>query len=139
MLLQFLTSLTLADIVQIAGILGTIAGVLIAYRKLKPEHAKLDAEKQLTSAEAASLITDKALTLLEETEERLLAKISDLETERNKLHRALNDHMMAIQEMEVKYEETEDARLALRQDNIRLKKTISTLTQELKKHDRPAL
>ena len=131
MLLQFLSSLTIADIVQLVGMVGTLVGVLIAHRKLKPEHAKLDAEKELSNAEAAALVTDKALALLGETEERLHQEIAHLEQVLAETKTKLAECQTIIQELEDQLEDSNNALWLARQQATRLQGLVNRLTQQL--------
>ena len=114
------------------GMAGTLIGVLIAYRKLKPEHAKLDAEKQLSNAEAAALVTDKALALLAETEERLHQEIAQLEQDLTKAQARLKEYQATIQEVEVRLEESNNALWLAKQQAVRLQRLVNSLTAQLK-------
>lgn len=132
---NYLSTLTPGDVAQLLGAIVGLGMMLAAYLKLRPEKRKLAAEEQLSGSQAAALVIDKAMALLDETEERLRGEIDRLELSRDNLKTALDECRALCDEMEVKLEDTQKALALARQQSGMLNSHVKRLMAQLRENE----
>jgi hypothetical protein len=120
-----------ADIVQIVMVLATLLTAALGYSKLRPEKAKLVAEQHLTGSEAAALITDKALALLEETESRLEKQIERQAAALMDCDEKFQNCQTYAKQLEIALEDTQNALTLAKQYATRVTRMAKDLRRQM--------
>ena len=92
----------------------------------------LTPKKQLSNAEAAALVTDKALALLAETEERLHQEITELEQDLAEAKERLKEYQTTVKELEAQLKDCGNALWLAKQQAVRLQRLVNKLARQLK-------